>query len=225
MVRNTNPNLLAGLNSYIRKEYRQTFYNVIKSKYFTDKSRKQLYRDERITKDSTLSPYDLIVQNQAKRHQFDWRLITAQMYQESKFDPEAKSFAGALGLMQVLPSTAEELGYSDLTEPKESISAGVDYLNWTKQRFDEDLPLEERILFALASYNVGYGHVYDARRLAGQLGLDANVWFNNVERAILLLQQPKYYKKARFGYCRGSEPVQYVRSIHQRYLSYIELTQ
>ncbi len=225
IIRKNNPQLLNALNAYIRKEYRQTFYNVIKQKYFSDKDRKELHRQDRVTRDSELSPFDDLVREHAQRHNFDWRLITAQMYQESKFNPTAQSGAGAQGLMQVLPSTAEELGYDNLGNPEEGIAAGVDYLNWTKQRFTEDLPLEERLFFALAAYNAGYGHVYDAKRLANEIGLDPNKWFNNVERAMLLLQQPSYYKKSRFGYVRGSEPVNYVRSIHQRYLSYLEITQ
>ena len=127
--------------------------------------------------------------------------------------------------MQVLPSTAEELGYTDLFEPDTAIAAGVDYLNWAKERFSEDLPLEERIFFALASYNAGFGHVFEAKKLARQKGLDHTKWFNNVEQAMLLLSQPAYYKNSRFGYVRGSEPVNYVRSIRQRYLSYLEIRQ
>ena len=225
IVRQNNSQLLNELNAYIRKEYRQTFYNVIKQKYFSDKSRKETHRQERVTRDSDLSPYDALVKRHSQRHNFDWRLITAQMYQESKFNPRAESGAGARGLMQVLPSTAEELGYDNLKDPEVGIAAGVDYLNWTKERFTEDLPLEERLFFALAAYNAGFGHVYDAKRLAMRLGLDHRKWFNNVERAMLLLQQPEYYKNARFGYVRGSEPVNYVRTIHQRYMSYLEITQ
>ena len=223
MVRDNNPKLLAALNAFIRKEYRQTFYNVVKNKYFANQQRKQKHREQRITEGSNLSPYDPVVQKHARRFQFDWRLITSQMYQESRFNPKAKSHAGAQGLMQVLPRTAKELGYSNLTDPKESIAAGVEYLNWTRDRFSSDLPVEERLYFALAAYNAGYGHVKDAQKLAKKMNLDPNVWFNNVERAMLLLQKPKYYKKTRFGYCRGSEPVNYVRDIHQRYLSYVTI--
>lgn len=223
MVRDNNPKLLAALNAFIRKEYRQTFYNVVKNKYFANQKRKEKHREQRITEGSNLSPYDPVVQKHARRFQFDWRLITSQMYQESRFNPKAKSHAGAQGLMQVLPRTAKELGYSNLTDPKESIAAGVEYLNWTRERFSSDLPVEERLYFALAAYNAGYGHVKDAQKLAEKMNLDPNVWFNNVERAMLLLQKPKYYKKTRFGYCRGSEPVNYVRDIHQRYLSYVTI--
>ena len=221
-VRKNNPQLLNTLNAYIRKEYRGTFYNVIKTRYFGNRKRQKDYRENRITPGSALSDWDDEVKAAAEKHQFDWRLITAQMFQESRFNPDAKSGAGAMGLMQVLPKTAKELGYDDLKDPVQSIQAGVDYLAWTRARFSMEMPVQERLYFALAAYNAGFGHVRDAQKLAAKMGLKPNVWFNNVEKAMLLLQKPKYYRKARFGYCRGSEPVAYVRAIHQRYLGYLD---
>lgn len=147
------------------------------------------------------------------------------MYQESRFNPNAKSAAGARGLMQIMPRTGKEMGFNDLTNPEQSIGAGVQYLDWTRARFSKHLALQEQIYFSLAAYNVGFGHVRDAQRLAKKMNLRSDVWFNNVEKAMLLLQQPKYYKSARFGYCRGSEPVNYVREIQQRYLSYVDIVQ
>lgn len=90
------------------------------------------------------------------------------------------------------------------------------------KRFDPLIPLKDRIRFALASYNAGYGHVSDARRLAKRMGWSSNRWFGNVEKAMLLLEKPTYYKKARFGYCRGSEPVKYISEIQSRYDAYVE---
>ncbi|MCJ8274880.1 MAG: membrane-bound lytic murein transglycosylase MltF, partial [Psychrosphaera sp.] len=224
-VRKHNPQLLNALNAFIKKEYRGTFYNVVKTRYFGNKKRQKNYRENRIQPDSDLSPYDDLVKDAAREHQFDWRLITSQMFQESRFNPKAKSSAGALGLMQVLPRTAKELGYDNLTNPEESIKAGIQYLDWTRDRFSDDIPVQQRLFFALAAYNAGYGHVKDAQRLAKKMNLKPDVWFNHVEKAMLLLQKPKYYKKARFGYCRGSEPVNYVRNIQQRYLGYLDMAQ
>ena len=222
-VRDNNPQLLNALNAFIKKEYRGTFYNVIKGKYFASGKRLKRYRQGRIMADSALSPYDDLVKLHAKKYQFDWRLITSQMFQESHFDPEARSAAGAMGLMQLLPRTAKEIGFTKLTQPNQSVAAGVQYLDWTRARFSSNTPLQEKLFFALASYNAGFGHVRDAQRLAKKMGLDHNRWFDNVEKAMLLLQKPQYYKQARFGYCRGSEPVNYVREIQQRYLSYVEI--
>ena len=224
ITRPKNPKLLSALNEFIRKNYRTTYYNVVKNKYFSNQKRKAAHREERVAPGSQLSPYDELVKPRSVKYDFDWRLITSQMYQESRFNPLAKSNAGAQGLMQLLPRTAKEFGYHNLTDPTTSISAGVEYLNWTRDRFSKKIPLEERVYFALAAYNAGFGHVRDAQRLARQLNLRDDKWFNHVEKAMLLLQQPKYYKKARFGYCRGSEPVNYVREIQQRYLAYVSMT-
>jgi membrane-bound lytic murein transglycosylase F len=90
-------------------------------------------------------------------------------------------------------------------------------------QLDSSIPLKHRLRFALAAYNVGLGHVLDARRLAAELGLNPNKWFKNVERAMLLLEKPEYHSKARFGYCRGSEPVKYVSKIQNRYDNYVKV--
>jgi membrane-bound lytic murein transglycosylase F len=225
VTRNNNPELLNRLNAFIRKHYRKTFYNVVKNKYFKNSKNQNKLRESRIQVGSDLSPYDDIIKDNVTEYHFDWRLIVSQMYQESRFDPLAHNSTGAKGLMQMLPRTAEELGVTNLTEPEQAISSGIRYLNWTRDRFSKDLPVQEQIFFSLASYNAGYGHVKDAQRLARKLGLRDDKWFNHVEKAMLLLQHKEYYKKARFGYVRGTEPVNYVRDIHQRYLSYIRITQ
>ncbi|PHR65660.1 MAG: transglycosylase, partial [Idiomarina sp.] len=173
-VRDNNQQLLKALNAFIKKEYRGTFYNVIKSKYFSSAKRLKRYRQQRISADSDLSPYDQLVKDNARKYQFDWRLITSQMFQESRFDPNALSAAGAQGLMQVLPRTGKEMGYIDLTQPQQSIAAGVQYMDWTRARFSIDLPLEEKMFFALAAYNAGIGHVRDAQKLAVKMGLSRN---------------------------------------------------
>jgi len=224
LVRKNNPQLLAYLNEFVRKYYRGTFYNVVKNKYFYNEKLQESHKKHRLVSGSTLSPYDDIVQSYVQPYNFDWRLIVSQMYQESRFDPLASNATGAFGLMQMLPRTAAELGVKDLKDPEQAIASGVQYLDWTRDRFSKDLPIQEQIFFSLASYNAGYGHVKDAQRLARQLGLRSDKWFNNVEKAMLLLQRRHYYKKARFGYVRGREPVNYVRDIHQRYLSYIRIT-
>jgi membrane-bound lytic murein transglycosylase F len=224
LVRQNNPQLLAYLNEFVRKYYRGTFYNVVKNKYFYNEKLQESHQKHRIVSGSTLSPYDDIVRSYVQAYNFDWRLIVSQMYQESRFDPLASNPTGASGLMQMLPRTAKELGVENLNDPEQAIASGVQYLDWTRDRFSKDLPVQEQIFFSLASYNAGFGHVKDAQRLAVQLGLQGDKWFNNVEKAMLLLQRRHYYKKARFGYVRGREPVNYVRDIHQRYLSYIRIT-
>ena len=226
-MRTNNPQLTAAVNQFLKKQYRSLFYNVTYDKYFKNSHKIKKYRDQRIdlNPDGTLSPYDTLVKKYADHYNFDWRLLVAQMYQESRFDPKAKSWVGAQGLMQVMPRTAKELGIKNLTDPESGIKAGVKYLNWVRDRFEAELNVKDRMWFILASYNAGQGHVKDARRLAKQLGLNPDRWFDNVEKAMLLLSKRKYARKARHGYVRGSEPVHYVREINRRYQAYIALVE
>ena len=163
-----------------------------------------------------------LVKKYAAKQELDWRLLDSQMYQESRFDPNMKSWAGARGLMQLLPRAAREVGVRSLDTPEQQIKAGVRYLRRMIDLFDPRLPLATRIRFGLASYNAGRGHVLDARRLARQKGWSPDTWYGNVERAMLLLSKPEYFQKARFGFVRGEEPVQYVRDIETRYAAYIQ---
>jgi membrane-bound lytic murein transglycosylase F len=222
-VRPENSNLLQQLNRYLAKEKGSHHFNVVKNKHFSDDKNIDKYQGQRLNGDDKLSPFDKTVQDSATSHQFDWRLITAQMYQESRFNPKARSHVGAVGLMQVMPRTARELGYKLPFSDAKGIEAGVTYLAWCRDRFDATLPPQERLWFSLAAYNAGIGHVFDARRLAEQQGLNPDIWFDHVEPAMLLLSQRKYYSQARFGYARGSEPVNYVRQIRRRYRAYLDL--
>ncbi len=219
-VREGETQLLAAITSFLKKEYRGLFYNITYKKYFKNARKIRRHVEFRASRTGELSPYDDLVRRYADRYGFDWRLVVAQMYQESRFDPDARSWAGAVGLMQVLPRTAKAMGFEDVSEPEKGIHAGVKYLDWVRKRFGTELPVEDRTWFTLASYNVGYGHVLDARRLARRLRLNPDRWFNNVEKAMLLLARRQYARQARHGYCRGSEPVKYVREIKNRYEAY-----
>jgi len=222
-----NQTLLKEINNFIKKHYKGLFYNVIYNKYFKNKKRiDQQYKGYVAEIESgVLSPFDNIVKKHAKEYGFDWRLLVAQMHQESRFDPNAKSLAGAQGLFQVMPRTAEQLGIQDLHDPEQGIEAGIRYMDWVRERMQADkIPKSELTWFTLASYNAGAGHVRDAIRLARQKGWQDDVWFNHVEKAMLLLSQPKYAAKARYGYVRGQEPVTYVREIKRRYDTYLNIS-
>ena len=227
VVRDDTPKLLEAINKYIRKEYRGEFYNITRRKYFEKPKTIKKRLEQRVDRgdNNALSPYDDFAKEYAEKYDFDWRMIVAQMYQESRFNPNAKSWAGARGLMQVMPRTAKQLGVKNIKDPKQSVEAGVKYLDWLRDRFDAELPVTDRMWFTLAAYNAGAGHVHDARTLARQKGWQANRWFGNVEQAMLLLSKRKYSKKAKHGYVRGSEPVKYVREIRDRYEAYVKLTQ
>lgn len=225
VVREEDEKLLKALNSFLEKEYRKVFYNVTYRKYFKNPRRIQQLVKFRADggNGGRLSPYDDLVQKYAEKYGFDWPLIVALMYHESRFKKDAVSWAGARGVMQVLPVTAQRFGISDLEDPEKGIIAGMKMLNWLYDQFELELPVQERTWFTLASYNAGLGHVYDARDLARKLDLDPNRWSDNVEVAMLKLSKPEYYRDATYGYVRGIEPVTYVRNIRKLYAAYIEL--
>jgi membrane-bound lytic murein transglycosylase F len=216
-VRRSNPALLAALDAFLAREFRGSEYNVLWRKYM--RSGAAVARAG--SGADRLSPWDPVVRRWAAAYDLDWRLLVAQMYQESRFDPVCVSPAGAVGLMQIVPETAARLGLEDPTDPEDSIRAGAEYLHRLAGLYSPDLPLATRLRFALASYDAGHGHVMDARRLAAQMGLSPDRWYGHVERAMLLLEQPEHFERARCGYCRGSETVRYVAEIDRRYRLYV----
>lgn len=201
------------INSFFRAIKQNGRFNEIYNKYYGDVEAfdfVDLRAFHRNVKDN-LSRYSTFIKAAAKKHGFDWRLIAAQIYQESHLNPLAKSQAGARGLMQLLPSTASSLDVKDIQNPVENINAGVQHLKNLYDRFDQ-APESDRLQIALAAYNVGYGHVEDARKLAARMKLDPNSW-ESLEKTLPLLRYRKYYKHAQYGYCRGTEPVSYIKQI------------
>jgi len=170
-----------------------------------------------------ISHYDAFFKTYARTCNWDWRLLAAQCYQESTFDPNAQSWAGARGLMQIMPNTADHLGLprEQLNDPKSNIEAATRYI----KELEADLAFihnrYERQNFVLAAYNGGLNHVRDAMRLADRDGKNSHLW-NDVRPYILLLAQPKYYQDTlvHYGYMRGSETADYVEKIRLRYQKY-----
>ena len=160
-----------------------------------------------------ISKFDEVIQRHARNYRMNWLLVSAVAYTESRFNENAVSRVGAKGLLQVMPTTGRHLGFSDVGDLESNIEAGTSYLKRLILILNDRVPPQERVNFALAAYNAGLGHVYDAQKLARQIGLDPHKWFDNVEKAILLLQKPEYAKKAKYGYCRGAQPVAYVAKV------------
>lgn len=169
-----------------------------------------------------ISHYDHLFQKYAPLARWDWRLIAAQCYQESAFDPHARSWAGARGLMQVMPATAAMLGLPEeqMEDPEANIAAAARYISMLSGKF-RDVPASERIFFVLASYNGGYNHVRDAMALASKYGKSPHRWAD-VEQYILGLREPRYYNDpvVRYGYMRGNETADYVARIRSRWAEY-----
>ncbi|MGH8304661.1 MAG: membrane-bound lytic murein transglycosylase MltF, partial [Steroidobacteraceae bacterium] len=150
----------------------------------------------------------------------DWRLLAAIGYQESKWDPRAQSGDGALGVMMLTADTAQAMGIRDRANPQQSIFAGARYLAEVRRKIPERIPEPDRTWLTIAAYNVGFGHLEDARIITQALGKDPDSWAQVRERLPLLAQQ-RWYTRARRGYARGWEPVQFVDRI-QRFLTLLE---
>ena len=165
--------------------------------------------------DTRLPRYKKTIVKAADKYGFDWRLIAAVIYQESHFDHRARSHTGVRGLMQLTQSTARAMGITNRLNPDESIMGGVKYLRELYNRY-EGLRERDRMLITLASYNVGRGHILDARNIARTKGMNHNSWAA-LRQVLPLLRSPEYYRQARYGYCRGTEPVRYVDRVLMYY--------
>ncbi len=221
-VRVDNDQLHNALNRFIEREYRGVKYNLLHAKYF-EQSEQQDFSENQLVKVDSLSPYDKVTKYYSKKYGFDWRLITALMFQESRFNPNANSYAGAKGVMQLTKTTAELMGLNDVKNVEESINAGVRYLSYLRDKFDDSILLHDRMWFAVASYNSGYTRLKRARKLAEEMGLDKNKWFKNVELAMLSMAKPYKKNGKKVRNCRCGQTVVYVREIRTRYFNYIRL--
>ena len=170
-----------------------------------------------------ISRYDHLFQRYSGTARMDWRLMAAQCYQESCFDPNAKSWAGACGLMQIMPSTAAHLGLpmSAIHDAEANIAASARYMAELQGHFQDVGDPSQRVLFALASYNGGYFHIRDAMALTRKHGGNPYNW-GSVREYVLRLSQPAYYHDpaVKYGYMRGTETADYVDRIRARWSEY-----
>lgn len=223
-VRKTSPELKSEINQWLEDLQKDPVYYVLYNKYyentraFTTRIKSEFYSKA----GGKISKYDDEIKEYATDLNWDWRLLASQIYQESKFNPGVTSWAGAKGLMQVMPATAQQFGVTELYDPSQSLKAGVKYIEFLQNYWTVIPDSTERIKFILASYNAGPAHVEDARRLAEKYGKDPNVWEANVAQYILLKSKPKYYNDevVEYGYVRGKEPFNYVDEIIKRYRHY-----
>lgn len=224
-MRKNSPHLKRALNKWIRMMKKEATYNVIYNKYFKNEKnfRQRENSDFYSLNNNNISVYDDQIKEHAEMLEWDWRLLASQVYQESKFNPVSESWAGAKGLMQMMPAAAKRFGVSDRTNPEQSLRGGTQMLRVLWNRFEEIPDSIQRIKFTLASYNCGYGHVVDAQKLAEDMGVESTIWDANVEEMILKLSYPENYNKPfiKYGYVRGIEPVTYVKQIFGRYDHYL----
>jgi membrane-bound lytic murein transglycosylase F len=222
-VKNGADSLKANVNNWLSGFKDTKIARFTYNKYFVNPRSLQFAYKYYSVRSGKISVWDEILKEKSSDTGWDWRLLASMVYQESKFQPDATSWMGAFGLMQLMPGTAEIYGIDSLATPEQNIEAGILYLKALDDRFkDPIVDPEERMKFVLAAYNVGIAHVFDARRLASKYHRNPDVWNDNVDFFLLNKSDPKYYNDSVvfYGYCRGEEPIKYVHDILDRFEHY-----
>ncbi len=222
-VRPNAPILLDELNEFLQRHDRSAFFNILKRRYFDTPKRFLRHRTAQLALRSKgkISKYDHHFRDACDDLDLDWRLLAAQAYHESGFQPELVSWAGAVGVMQLMPRTAESLGVVDIYDPKENIHGGADYLSTLFDLYDETDSSAQSLL-ALVAYNMGLGHVADARRLTVARGANPNAW-EDVRSDLIRLEDPEIYRDLTYGYARGRSAISYAESVLERYTIFTQL--
>lgn len=222
-VREGNTELADSIKNWYKPEIAANVKREERELFSTQSIHRHVYAPMLNTQAGIISNYDHLFKRYAPIARWDWRLLAAQCYQESCFDPKAYSWAGAKGLMQIMPETARHLGLaeSEVYEPERNIYAAVRYINELNSHFTDIRNPEERKFFILASYNGGFFHIRDAMALAKKNGKNPHKWIH-VAEYVLKLSTPEYYNDpvVKYGYMRGSETANYVSAIYSRWHKY-----
>lgn len=221
--KNHSEKLLVELNKWINAYRKTESYALLHSKYFRNSRSSAIIKSDYYALNTgKVSKYDDLIKQFSGTINWDWRLLASLICQESRFEPDVTSWAGAYGLMQVMPVTGKRFGIDITSSPKNNIKAGVMYINWLHSIFDPKVADEnERLSFILASYNAGPGHVLDAMKLAEKNGMNPQKW-SDVETWLLKKSEPRYFNDivVKSGYFRGTESVAFVSEIRDRYEHY-----
>ncbi len=224
-TRTNSPNLNNAINEWLAGIKKKGTFKQIYDRYFNSPktTAARMTSDYSSLNGGNLSRYDSTIRVEAAALGWDWRLVASVIYQESGFNSNVKSWAGAVGLMQLMPAASKQFKVQNAYDPVQNIRGGIrvlQYLDglWSKTISDPD----ERLKFVLASYNVGVSHVIDARNLASKYGKDPTKWDDNVEMYLALKTKAKYYRDpvASAGYCRCQGPVNYVKEVIGRFEAY-----
>jgi membrane-bound lytic murein transglycosylase F len=224
-TRKNSPDLLKAIDEWLVKIKREATFMVVFNRYYKSPrtSLLRLKSEYSSLGGNMLSPFDSLIRQGAEDLGWDWRLLASLVYQESNFLPKGESWAGARGLMQLMPSTAKRFGAANPDDPRQSLRAGVAYLKYLNHYWEPKVKDErERVKFILASYNAGLSHIIDARKLAQKHGKDPQLWEGNVEFFLSKKSDPKFFRdpEVMAGYCKCEEPVNYVRDVLDRYEEY-----
>ena len=227
-VRENSPELQRYVNRWLLKTKNKPDFSNLYSKYYLNPKNSDKYVSYRLeqNKAGKISSYDPMISKYAKELGWDWRLLASLIYQESRFDPNAKSGMGAEGLMQLMPATAKNFGSINVNDPEENLKAGIAYIKWLDAYWKTKVPEKsERLKFIMASYNVGHAHITDAQRLAVKYKRNPKIWDGNVAYFVLQKANHKYWSDpvVKYGYCRGKETYDYVNNVLERYYHYKNL--
>ncbi|WP_192347736.1 transporter substrate-binding domain-containing protein [Algoriphagus sp. Y33] len=228
MVRESSPKLLASLNHWL-EDKQERFIPDLYAKYFLN-SKNSYFRSNSPFSSlagNQISVYDDIIKNGAEQLGWDWRLLASLVYKESRFDTVATSYAGAKGLLQLMPVTLERFGVDNPNDPSQSLMGGVRYLRYLDKFWMERVPdTGERLKFVLASYNIGHGHVEDAWRLTLKYGKNTQAW-SSVSKFLELKSDPDYYRDpiVKSGFAKGHLAVNYVKDVMSVFESYKALVE
>lgn len=218
-VRKTSPLLAEAADKWHKENINSAEFRASARRYF-ELNKRPSYGPVLSAKDGKISHYDDLFRKYARQIGWDWRLLAALAYTESNFNPNVVSWAGARGLMQLMPATCRALGVpkGKESDPEESIKAAVKYIAAMQKSFSRISEKDEQVKFILAAYNAGIGHVTDAMALAEKYGRNRYLWEHNVAHFILLKSEKEYYQDpvCRNGYLRGSDTYRFVREITAR---------
>jgi membrane-bound lytic murein transglycosylase F len=223
-VKHGSDSLLTVINEWLSVNNNTYASKRLIDKYFNSSRTAFMAKSEAVTfNGKKISQYDEIIRNISRQYNLDWRLVASLIYQESQFHADSRSWSGAFGLMQMMPSTAALFGIDSTASEFEQLEAGIKYL----KILDRELPREitnpeERIKFILGSYNLGIAHIFDARRLAEKNGKNPNVWTDNVDYYVLNKSNPAFYRDSvvRYGYANGTEAYNFVVEVLNRFEHY-----
>ncbi len=213
-----NQRLLEEVNAFFQQLKASGELAQLIERYYTTSADNDRYDVETFTMNlqNTLPKYQEMFEQVAEDFDMDWRLLAAISYAESEWKPTATSPTGVRGMMMLTNITAKEVGVTNRIDPLQSLRGGARYLKSILQFLPKSVTGDDRLWFALATYNIGYGHVQDARIIAQQLGKDPDKWAE-LKETLPLLQKSQYHEKARHGYARGREPVRYVQNVRYYY--------
>ncbi len=228
-TRKNSDSLTTSINKWLIDFQQTKKFKILYNKYFKNQAgfNKRVNHNSYTLTSGSISPYDKILQENSSKLYWDWELIAAMIYQESHFNNNARGWGGSFGLMQFMPKTGAKYGVDTNSSAKENIIAGINYLKYLDNYWKPIISdSTERIPFVLASYNVGPGHILDARRLAEKYGKDPFIWTNNVDFYLQNKSKARYYKDdvVRHGYCKGNITFKYVNEILIRSKHYKNIT-